>query len=102
MGKTSRIGLLILVVGLITAPYSHPLAAAQKGKYQDYVAEDFEKAKDLKRVLFFYATWCSGCQNTHRQLQTSYIPDDVIIFKIDYDAATELRKAYGVPYQGTF
>src|SRR5262245_60227593 len=99
MNKKITIGAIIFCIALgLTAFPAVPPAAAAGVYYQQYLPENFEKTKNLKRVLFFYAPWCSGCHQTHQQLISAHLPDGVVIFKIDYDSATVLRKAYGVPY----
>jgi thiol-disulfide isomerase/thioredoxin len=61
-------------------------------------------ARDQRRVLFFYASWCPTCRPLHREISenTNQIPDDVVIFRTDYDTSTELKQKYGVTYQHTF
>ena len=100
MKKILFVFTLVLAIATITLPLAFPAWAT--GVYQEYSAESYENTKNLKRVLFFYANWCSGCRGTDQQLRSATIPDDVIVLKIDYDSSVELRKKYGVPYQGTF
>jgi thiol:disulfide interchange protein len=53
--------------------------------------------------LFFHADWCSTCQNFEKQILASKdIPRDVIILKVNYDTATELKKKYSILSQSTF
>lgn len=73
-------------------------------KYQDYSIQSFQQSSTNKRVYFFYAKWCPTCKTAHSEFtnQSSQIPDDVIIFRTDYDTETELKKKYGITYQHTF
>ena len=78
--------------------------APQTGRYQEYSPAAFEAAADQRRVLFFHAPWCPTCRPLHAQLleNENRIPEDVVIFKTDYDSSTELKSRYGVTYQHTF
>jgi|SRR3972149_5889942 len=78
--------------------------APQSGRYQEYSQEAFIDAIGQRRVLFFYAPWCPTCRPLDRQLSenTNQIPEDVVIFRTDYDTNTELKDRYGVTYQHTF
>jgi thiol-disulfide isomerase/thioredoxin len=53
--------------------------------------------------LFFAASWCSGCRaldtNITKDLVT--LPMNTVIFKVDYDNSTDLKKQYGVTMQHT-
>lgn len=74
------------------------------GRYVPYTAADFAAAKGKKRVLFFFAPWCPTCVPTDKNFQTNPdgIPEDVILFKVDYDSSTDLKRKYGITYQHTF
>ncbi len=55
-----------------------------------------------KRVaLFFHASWCPSCQELHNTLTSETVPSDVVVLKVDYDSATEMKKHYGVTGQHT-
>lgn len=58
----------------------------------------------MKNVLFFYASWCPTCRAADADItaKQSSIPKGVVIHKVDYDTATDLKKKYGVTYQHTF
>lgn len=58
----------------------------------------------LKNVLFFHASWCPTCRAADADISAklSSIPAGLIIHKVDYDTATDLKKKYGVTYQHTF
>ena len=57
-----------------------------------------------KRVLFFHASWCPNCKNADKEITASLeaVPDDVVIFKTDYDSENALKKKYGITSQHTF
>ena len=74
------------------------------GPYTEYNQLSFEQSADKKRVLFFHAPWCPTCKvaNAEFDSRASEIPDGVILFKVDYDSETELKKRYNITYQHTF
>jgi thioredoxin 1 len=55
-------------------------------------------------VLFFAASWCSTCRRTRANIEADLagIPPGLVIVVVDYDAATDLRRQYGVTVQHTF
>ncbi len=74
------------------------------GEYTDYTEAAFAAASGTKRVYFFHAKWCPTCQaaNTAFNENLSEIPDNVVLFKTDYDTETTLKQRYGITYQHTF
>ncbi len=54
-------------------------------------------------LLFFHASWCTVCNSVERNLEASNIPDNLTIFKIDYDSpeGQELAQQYDIPIQYT-
>lgn len=74
----------------------------QKGEYVNFSQESFDQAKNAHRVLFFHAPWCPQCRMIDKDIQTAKIPDNVTIFKTDYDSEQSLRQKYGVTLQTTF
>lgn len=74
------------------------------GRYQEYSLEQFAAAADKKRVLFFWAAWCPTCKAANQEITqaSDQIPDDVIVFKTNYDTEGELKDKYGITYQHTF
>lgn len=54
-----------------------------------------------KVALFFHAPWCPTCKALDMSLRAEVIPDNVVVLKVDYDSATELKKKYGVRSQHT-
>ena len=73
-------------------------------KYQSYLPDSYIQAEGKKRILFFHATWCPTCKQANQDIETnlSQIPEDVVIFKTDYDTETQLKSKYGITYQHTF
>lgn len=75
-----------------------------QGAYVDYSDEAYAKASSKKRVLYFHANWCPICRPTDAEFKKriNEIPEDIVILKVDYDTATELKEKYGITYQHTF
>jgi thioredoxin 1 len=63
-------------------------------------AAKFHEAGDV--VLFFNASWCPTCRATVESLDADGVPAGLTVVGVDYDAATDLRKQYGVTVQHTF
>lgn len=79
------------------APINYP-------KYADYSDSAFVNSADKKRVLFFWAPWCSTCGPADAEFQNKVgeIPDDVALFRVNYDRENALKTKYNVAYQHTF
>ena len=77
---------------------------AQSDSYIEYSPDAFAAAAGKKRVLFFYASWCPTCRPVDAEIlaMEETIPEDVVIFRVDYDTEEELKEKYGVTYQHTF
>ena len=71
------------------------------GSYTEWSEANFEAAADEQRWLYFHADWCSVCRvlNDDINANLSDIPDDVVIFKVDFDDNQDLRQKYGVTTQ---
>jgi len=78
-----------------------PPTGAQPGVYTDYSKQAVLTTKGTK-LLFFYAPWCPQCRAIEASIKKSGIPNDVTVFKVDYDSNQELRQQYGVVIQTTF
>jgi thiol-disulfide isomerase/thioredoxin len=74
--------------------------ASQPGNYTEYYDGAIEETPGTK-VLFFHASWCPKCRALEEDIEASQIPDNVTIFKVDFDTATALRQQYGVTQQTT-
>lgn len=82
-------------------PVSIPQStASQPGTYANYTPDSIASTKGTK-VLFFHAPWCPQCRQLDASIKAGPIPDNVTIFKVDYDSNQELRKKYGVTIQTT-
>src|SRR5687768_731792 len=73
-------------------------------KYVEYSPTALENARDKKRVLFFHATWCPTCKQAHQDISKNLtkIPENIIIFRTNYDTEKELKNQYAITYQHTF
>ena len=74
------------------------------GKYMDYSSSSYAAENGKKRVIFFHAGWCPTCVAANKAFENraDEIPENVVIFKTDYDTAKTLKEKYGVTYQHTF
>ena len=70
--------------------------------YTEYSDEKFSQAKQEFVVLFFHANWCSTCKAFETAIMWEEIPENIQIFKVDFDKNAELRKKYNVLSQTTF
>lgn len=94
----------------VLTPTSIPDSSADAGLtqdsigYLDYSQSVFDSYSDKKRVYFFHATWCPTCKaaNTAFMQNIGQIPEDVVVFKTDYDGETNLKQQFGITYQHTF
>lgn len=78
------------------------MAHTTPGMYMTYDQSSYDAHANQRRVLFFHAPWCPQCVALDKDIAASDLPDDVAIFKVDYDSNQELRKKYGVTLQTTF
>lgn len=72
--------------------------------YMPYTPEAYAQASNKKRVLFFHASWCPVCRALDKEFNDNItsIPEEIIIFKTDFDKETALKNKYGITYQYTF
>ena len=80
-------------------------AMSKEGAWIDQAAYEadaatFHEAGDV--VLFFNASWCPTCKATVESLDSAGVPAGLTVVSVDYDAATDLKKQYGVTVQHTF
>lgn len=73
---------------------------SKPGQYVEY-SEDKLAETAGTRVLFFHAPWCPQCRALEASIKDGKIPEDVTIFKVDYDSNQVLRQKYGVTIQTT-
>ncbi len=73
-------------------------------RYLAYSSDAFQAARNKTRVLFFHASWCPSCRAAEADITSKLdrIPENVVIFKTDYDTETELKNKYDITYQHTF
>lgn len=70
------------------------------GEYLDF-ADGVIEQTDGPKVMFFHAPWCPQCRKLDEQLLAEGAPDDLTVFKVDYDSRSDLRQKYGVTLQTT-
>lgn len=73
---------------------------ARSGTYIAYSASALTSTPGTK-LLFFHAPWCPQCRALDSDITRSPLPENVTIFKVDYDSNQELRQKYGVTIQTT-
>ncbi len=71
------------------------------GSYIDYRADLIGSTIGTK-LLFFHAPWCSQCRAIDADIKSDGVPENVTVFKVDYDSNQSLRAKYGVTLQTTF
>ena len=79
-------------------------------RYVEYSKTILDQSKDLRRVLYFYATWCPTCKVANEDFlaNPNKIPEDVVLIRINYNdpdtdaEEKDLAKKYGITYQHTF
>lgn len=70
------------------------------GTYAEYSEGSVASTKGVK-ILFFHASWCPQCRQLEADIKAGEIPQDVTIFKVDYDTNQALRQKYDVKLQTT-
>lgn len=70
------------------------------GRYAEY-DEALFNAVDGRRWLFFSSASCAQCQLLDDDIKQAIIPNDITIFKVDFDKETALKDKYGVTQPGT-
>lgn len=83
------------------AVVAHAEAQAQPGAYKTYSEPEVAATKGTK-ILFFHAQWCPQCRQLDSEITAGPLPENVTIFKVNYDTAQALRQKYGVTLQTTF
>lgn len=71
--------------------------------YETYSASAVTSALSAGKsvVLFFHASRCPPCRALEAQINANTLPDNTVVFKVDYDNSTDLKKQYGVTTQHT-
>lgn len=80
------------------------ISGATQSRYVTYSKSAFDAARGKKRVYYFHAPWCPTCVPTDKEFQANSqkIPEDIVLFKTDYDSSVDLKKQYTITYQHTF
>ena len=121
MKKRSLLGTVMILAVLVSTPvfaagghFSFSIGGGSGGfaiametngdRYRDFSKTGFAKSSEDYRVHFFHANWCSFCKAADKEIsaQKDRIPDNVVVFKTDYDSEKALKKQYGVFSQHTF
>lgn len=79
-----------------------PIVETKSTQYLPYDETKLATLTWSRIFLFFHASWCPTCVNFEKQILAAPLPSDVVIFKVDYDTATELKKKYSVLSQSTW
>lgn len=71
--------------------------------YETYSSTAVQSAlsADKEVVLFFHAARCPSCKSLDESIKANQLPANTVVFKIDYDNSTDLKKQYGVTTQHT-
>lgn len=70
------------------------------GEYTSYSANVVSSTAGTK-LLFFHAPWCPQCRALDKDISSTALPENLTIFKVDYDSNQALRQKYGVTIQTT-
>ena len=100
MKKTVLAAAFVLTTSAAIAAAAVPTTS----HYQVYSQAAFDAARGKQRVLFFHATWCPTCKAANKDINAhlAEIPDNIVIFKTDYDKEVALKRKYAISYQHTF
>lgn len=106
MNKNILITSTVIILTFLGSGCSAPAATNKESspRYMSYSKAAYAAASGKKRVYFFHAKWCPSCIASNAVFNASpdKIPEDVVVFKTDYDTETELKNKYGITYQHTF
>ena len=75
------------------------------GIYTDYESgKIYISDKSKKVVLFFHAARCPNCRQAEKDIikNKDNIGSDIVILKVDYDTATDLKQKYGITSQTSY
>lgn len=62
----------------------------------DKMAFEQAQAEGKKVGLYFEANWCANCKLLKEDLIQKGIPENAVMFTVDFDAESDLRKEYEV------
>lgn len=77
-------------------------APVRQDAYVDFTQERYEELLGNRPfALFFHAPWCPTCWAVEADIleNIAELPEGAVIFKVDYDTATELKKTYNIVSQ---
>lgn len=100
-----RFTLLALVLLVLSVPAFAEDKSGSSENYRDFTTLEDAKAQAEKgpTVLFFYAKWCPSCRSSEKEIKANLDKlGEIVIFKVDYDNSTKLKRMFGVSYQDTF
>lgn len=106
----------IVVVIFVIAKPSQPAPAGSESnpsvsapqtttdQYVSYSAEALTAAAGKQKLLFFHAAWCPFCREAEADIlkNGNQLPENLVIFKTDYDKESALKQEYSITYQHTF
>ncbi len=75
------------------------------GIYTDYESgKRYISDTNKNVVLFFHASRCPNCRQAEQNIiaNRNSIDSNLVILKVDYDAATDLKKQYGITSQTSY
>lgn len=77
------------------------IAPTGNGQVVEYSAAALAESDTDKNLLFFHAAWCTVCNSVERNLDVASIPDDLTIFKVNYDSdeGQALAEKHKIPVQ---
>lgn len=77
--------------------------ARGSGEIMAYSETSLAESKTEDNIIFFHAVWCTVCNSVEKSLNATGVPEDVSIFKIDYDSdeGQALAEKYNIPIQYT-
>jgi len=71
------------------------------GKYINYTENAILNTPG-KKILFFHASWCPNCRAADKDLTAAVLPNEITVFKADYDSEDTLKQKYAITSQHTF
>lgn len=77
----------------------------ENGMFTPYSSDALKTALASGKTVYLYfsASWCPACRSLDSNIMsnTSLIPENTVIFKVDYDNSTDLKKQYEITMQHT-